>query len=135
MAVPWRRLELLYVVNASLLATHEIDSAYWHEWAMFGLPGGIQLFLALNLALLFAVFLGLRELVLHTWWGLWASLGLAVAGLAAFVIHATFLLWGWPEFRLPASLAILVLILVVSGAQAALTLGSLSRGRSGLLSP
>jgi hypothetical protein len=41
-----RRLAKLYMLNLALLATHEIDSAYWHEWEMFHLPGGVQGFLA-----------------------------------------------------------------------------------------
>jgi hypothetical protein len=36
-----------YLTNATLLCVHEIDSAYWHEWSLFGIPGGIQLFLTL----------------------------------------------------------------------------------------
>ena len=130
MAVAWRRLEILYVANASLLVTHDIDSAYWHEWLMFGLPGGIQLFLTLNLPLVFVLFLGLRELARRTRWGLRASLGLAVLGFGAFVIHASFLAVGRPEFRLPASLAILVLSLAISWAQAVLALAGLSRERA-----
>lgn len=37
--LPW-----LYLLNAALLITHEIDSAYWHELEPFGIRGGIQLF-------------------------------------------------------------------------------------------
>ena len=37
-----RVLDALYLVNASLLVTHEIDSAYWNEWELLHLPGGIQ---------------------------------------------------------------------------------------------
>lgn len=25
----------LYLANATVLITHEIDSAYWHEWELF----------------------------------------------------------------------------------------------------
>ena len=38
----------LYLLNAAVLITHEIDSAYWHEWDLFGIPGGIQFFLVLK---------------------------------------------------------------------------------------
>ena len=43
----------LYLTNLALLATHEIDSAYWHEWNLFNLPGEIDLFLVLNFIVLF----------------------------------------------------------------------------------
>jgi len=38
----------LYLVNAILLINHEIDSAFWKEWELFKLPGGIGGFLILH---------------------------------------------------------------------------------------
>jgi len=108
------RLELLYLANATLLITHEIDSGYWREWELLHLPGGIQFFLIVHLGLLFVVLYGFGALLRRRRSGLWFSFGLAVAGVAAFVIHATLLLRGHPEFRLPASLAVLGVTLVVS---------------------
>ena len=32
----------LYLANTALLIAHEIDSAYWKEWELFHLPGGIR---------------------------------------------------------------------------------------------
>ena len=40
----------LYVANLSLLATHQADAAYWHEWDVFGVPGGLPFFLLFNVA-------------------------------------------------------------------------------------
>jgi hypothetical protein len=34
----------IYMINAILLISHEIDSAYWKEWELFKLPGGIGVF-------------------------------------------------------------------------------------------
>ena len=116
-----RAAEWLYVVNASLLLTHEIDSAYWHEWELLRIPGGIQVFLVLNLVLVLAVLWGLRELVLRHRGGLRMSLGLAGAGALAILIHGTFLVRGDPKFRLPASLVVLGSILVASIAQGVVT--------------
>jgi len=53
----------LYLLNTALLSTHEIDSAFWKEWELFGLPGGIQVFLVLNLLLLLAVLYGFGQLL------------------------------------------------------------------------
>ena len=113
-----QKAETLYVVNYALLATHEVDSAYWHEWTMFGLPGGIQLFLVLNAVLLLLFAVGLAQLARGVRAGVWLSLGLAASGITAFVLHGVFLWRGHPAFRLPASLALLALTLVVSAAQA-----------------
>ncbi len=123
----WRRLTLrrLYVLNLAVLAAHEVDSAYWHEWELFRLPGGSQLFVALNLAL-FAVFLhGLVRLVEGRRSGLWYSLALAAAGLFAAVLHSTFLALGHPEFTAPVSLALLAATTVLSLAQARITRSAL----------
>lgn len=123
----YRWLELLYLANASLLVTHEIDSAYWNEWELLHLPGGIQFFLVLNLVLVALVLFGYRLVILRRRSGLWSSLGLASAGLLAFLIHATFLARGHPDFRLPASVAVLGLSLVLSLLQGGLAWRHLSR--------
>lgn len=112
-----RKAVMLFVLNLALLATHEIDSAYWHEWTMFGLPGGIQLFLVLNLGLLLLFLVGLVRLVQGSASGAWFSLGLAATGMGAVGLHLAFLLNGSPAFRLPASLAVLALVLPVSVVQ------------------
>jgi hypothetical protein len=103
----YRGLELLYLANASVLITHEIESAYWREWELLHLPGEVQLFLFLNLGLVLLVLVGFRALVRGQRGGLWFSLGLAGAGVLAFSIHGFFLARGHPEFRLPTSYAIL----------------------------
>jgi hypothetical protein len=101
-----------------LLFTHEIDSAFWKEWELFGIPGGIQGFLVLNFLLLVIALYGFKQVVLGAKSAFAFSLLLSAAGVFAFCIHTYFILTGHPEFTLPVSLAILVLILVVSLAQA-----------------
>ncbi len=49
----------IYLINAILLINHEIDSAYWKEWELFKLPGGIGGFLLLHFPLLFLILYGL----------------------------------------------------------------------------
>jgi hypothetical protein len=122
-----RTLERLYLINASLLVTHEIDSAYWNEWELLHLPGGIQLFLILNLVLVLLVFVGFRLLIQRRRSGLWSSLVLGGAGILAFLIHATFLVRGHPDFRLPVSIAVLGLSLLLSVAQSGLSWRHLAR--------
>ena len=39
----------LYIVNLTLLILHEMDSAYWKEWQLFHLPGGVGGFLLIHL--------------------------------------------------------------------------------------
>jgi len=112
----------LYLLNLALLFTHEIDSAFWQEWKLFGIPGGIQVFLVLNLALLLAALYGFKRLVQGARSGYAFSLLLAAAGVFAFVIHSYFILTGHPEFRLPTCLGVLSATLIVSFAQGYVTL-------------
>jgi hypothetical protein len=87
----WDAVLWIYLINATLLITHEIDSAYWREWEMFRLPGGVTAFLVIHLPLVLIVLVGLVLVVRQQYVGLLFSLALSLAGLAAFVIHMGFI--------------------------------------------
>jgi len=108
------KLEPLYIATASLLVAHQIDSAYWHEWKLFGLPGGIQVFVLLNLPLVLLVLFGLGEVIRAPRNGARFALGLSVVGIAAFLLHLGFAWRGHPEFQTITSWAILSATLVAS---------------------
>jgi hypothetical protein len=107
-------LEHLYVWTATLLLAHQIDSAYWHEWRLFGVPGGVQTFVLINVPLVLVFLYGLVQLVRFPRVGARFALALAAVGVAAFILHAWFLWQGHPEFRTPASLGILAGAFVLS---------------------
>jgi hypothetical protein len=111
----------LYLINAILLINHEIDSAYWKEWKLFKLPGGITGFLILHFPLLFFILWGLILIVEYSPWRLFFSLALSLGGIFAFTIHTYFLKKGRPEFNIPVSKHILKATLVVSILQLATT--------------
>ena len=111
----------LYLSNSVLLINHEIDSAYWKEWDLFRLPGGISLFLLLHFPLLALVIYGLVLVSQHSFSGLLFSLALSLAGVFAFAVHMYFIRKGRPEFNAPVSLFILYSTLFVSLAQGGLT--------------
>jgi hypothetical protein len=104
----------LYMWNAVVLITHEIDSAYWHEWELFRLPGGIHLFLILHILLIGVVLWGYRSVILWTPGAQPYSYLLASAGILAVLIHGGFLAAGTPQFRAPISLALLLATLILS---------------------
>lgn len=108
----------LYLMNAAVLITHEIDSAYWQEWELFGIPGGIQLFLVLNLLLVGLVLYGFQALVQGRSVGLVFSWLLVAGGLFAVTIHSYFLLQGNEAFHLPVSFGLLTATFILSLAQA-----------------
>jgi hypothetical protein len=111
----------VYIANATLLINHEIDSAYWHEWELFKLPGGIAGFLLFHFPLLPLVLYGLLLVAQGTLAGLIISLVLSLSGLFAFSIHTYFIGRGREEFNTPMSLFILRATLVVSLVQAVLS--------------
>lgn len=107
----------LYLANAVFLILHEIDSAYWKEWELFGLPGGPAGFLLLHIPLLFLVLYGLLPVARQLPSGLWFSLALGAGGILAFGIHTVYLKKGKPQFDVPVSKFILAATLALSAAQ------------------
>ena len=114
-------LSWIYLVNCVLLINHEMDSAYWKEWNLFRLPGGITGFLLIHLPLVFLVLYGLVLVFQRSLAGLIFSLVLSLAGIFAFTIHMVFIKKGRNEFNVPISLFILIAILAVSVVQATAT--------------
>jgi hypothetical protein len=103
-----------YILTITLLVAHQIDSAYWHEWNLFGIPGGIQVFVLLNLPLVLFFLVGLAKVATGVQKGGWYSLTLALVGTATFLIHLGFAWRQHPEFGTPASWAILCGTLLAS---------------------
>lgn len=104
----------IYLINATLIITHEIDSAYWKEWELFKLPGKINFFLILHIFLVFIILLGIVLLLNNLLWGLILSLILSLAGIFAFSIHRWFISKGHSEFKTTVSQSILVTTLIIS---------------------
>jgi hypothetical protein len=120
----------LYLANAALLITHEIDSAYWKEWNLFGFlfgrPSGydddrkpLAIFLLCHIPAAFLVVWGASEVVRGSTAGTVMSLVLAGGGIFAFTVHMIFMARGRDEFRAPVSVLILVGTLLVSLGQIA----------------
>lgn len=112
----------LYIANAVLLINHEIDSAYWKEWELFKLPGGISGFLIIHFPLLFVLLYGLLQVERQSPAGLYFSLAVSAVGIFAFCIHMYFIKKGEPEFRNPVSIVILICTLLVSLVQGGITI-------------
>ncbi len=81
----------VYFINLVVLVIHEIESAYWHEWKLFGLPGEITGFLILHVPLLGLLFWGLIEMREQSTLGLICSLILSASGVFAYFAHNHFI--------------------------------------------
>ena len=101
-----------YFWTMLFLILHQIDAAYWKEWEMFYLPGGVQGFLVFNLAAIALVLVGYRHVLLGTQRAKFYAGVCAALGIGTSLIHAGFALAGLEQFHLPLSVAIIVLCLV-----------------------
>jgi hypothetical protein len=80
-------LTIFYVLNATILVLHEIESAFWKEWEILGLPGGMSGFVLLHLPLVAVLFWGAAGLASGSRTGLWIALVSGAAGLLPFLVH------------------------------------------------
>lgn len=96
--------ERLYLANAAVLLVHQMDAAYQHEWTLFGMPGGLALYLALNVPIALAVLAGYGAVAANRPAAVPLSALLVLSGLFAGAFHAFHLARGDPAFRAPASL-------------------------------
>lgn len=111
----------IYLINAILIINHEIDSAYWQEWKLFKMPGGITTFISLHFPILFLILYGLILTYEKSAGGLILSLILGFGGIFAFSIHTYFIKKGRQEFKTPISQMLLFSVFIISIIQILLT--------------
>jgi hypothetical protein len=112
-----RRATRLYVAQLALLTTHQADAAYWHEWDVFGVPGGLPAFLAFNVGAVALVAAGLVRVAEGAPSARRAAVLCAALGLFTVALHAVFLQLDRTAFWTPSSLAVLLSVLATSIAQ------------------
>lgn len=121
----------LLLTTAALLAAHEVDSAYWHEWELFGIPGGAGTFVALHVGMFLLLVWGYGEALKGTRAGVYLSYVVASGAVFAGVVHGAYLALGRPEFRSAVSIGLLV-ALFTSGAVLLARLVSVPKTRAAL---
>jgi len=107
-------MERSYLVTMVTLILHQIDAAYWKEWEMFFLPGGIQGFLVFNIVVVPIILWGYRQVILSTDKAIFYSALCAMLGVLTFCIHVTFFAVGFDQFSLPLSILLLLVCLLSS---------------------
>lgn len=113
-------LDRLYLANAAVLLVHQMDAAYWQEWRLFHMPGGLALYLVLNLPIALVILAGYGAVAARRPSALAYSWALVAAGLFAAAFHAAHLLRGDVASRAPVSLALLADTTLLSLVQAGL---------------
>jgi hypothetical protein len=108
---------LAYVLQLALLATHQADAAYQHEWRPLGVPGDIEGFLAFNLVAVGALAWGAVQ-VGRTGSRAW-TVACAATGVITGLVHGVLWLQGGVEFTGVASRAVLGAIVLLAMLQLA----------------
>lgn len=80
-------LVLFYVLTATFLLLHEIESGYEKEWEILRLPGKITGFLLMHVPILLALFYGLYALVEHPGARTPVGVVIGLAGLLPWLVH------------------------------------------------
>ena len=80
-------LIFLYILNATLLLLHEIESAYEKEWKILKLPGKITGFILLHIPILFILFYGLFAIIQYPQAKPIIPIITGAAGFIPFVVH------------------------------------------------
>lgn len=111
------RLHGLFLANATVLITHQIDAAFWHEWELFLIPGGNQGNLLLNIPIIAFVLYAHSRVVANLHTGMFFYKLLAALGFLTCAIHSGFLLVGNERFVQPVSIALLIGTFVLSAWQ------------------
>ena len=101
-------LNRLLILNLALLIGHQCDAAYWHEWDMFHLPGGIQLFNVLNVLIFIVLLAWLPAIIQRRRPGYRYAWVIAAICCIVLPIHSGFALAGVAGFELPVSVALIV---------------------------
>lgn len=114
-------LDRVAALNLAFVMAHQADAAYWKEWEMFALPGGIQLFNVFNLAAFLVLLWCFAALVRRRADGLRGSYVIATLSGIVLPIHLGFAVAGFTQFHLPVSIALIVGTFVTSIWQLVLT--------------
>lgn len=104
-------ITLFYILNATLLLLHEIESAYEKEWEILKLPGGITGFLLFHVPVLLIILYGLIEIEKASAVGLIIGLVLGAGGVCPFLVHKV-IVKRKGRFALPISQAMIYLNVV-----------------------
>ena len=80
-------ITVFYILNATLLLLHEIESAYEREWEILKLPGRITTFVLLHIPIILLLFYGALEIDKLSVIGLSIGAAMGISGVIPFLVH------------------------------------------------
>jgi hypothetical protein len=108
------RPRALFLLNDTVLITHQIDAAFWHEWELFRIPGGNQVNLLLNLPIIGLVLYAQSQVAGGSGRAPALYKLIAYLGFLTVAVHAGFFVAGSATFVQPVSIALLAATAVLS---------------------
>jgi hypothetical protein len=108
------RLRRLSLANVTVLVTHQIDAAFWRESSLFGIPGGNQANLVLNLPIIALVVHAHACVVARPSAAVVVSRMVAALGLLTVLVHSFYFTRNSAAFNQPASITLLAAALLLS---------------------
>lgn len=117
-------LDRLLVLNLALITAHQLDAVWWREWHMFGLPGGIEVYLLLNLLLYLPLLGALGPIYRREAKGYHYSLLIAALCASVLPLHAGYALAGVSGFESAFSISLMLLCFLAAALQAWATVRS-----------
>lgn len=78
---------VFFILNATLLLLHEIESSYEREWEILKLSGKITGFLLLHIPIILLLFYGVLEIDKQTQIGLILGILFGIGGIIPFLVH------------------------------------------------
>ena len=80
-------LALFFILNATLLLLHEIESSYEREWEILKLPCKITGFLLMHIPIILLLFYGVLEIERQSQLGLYLGIITGIGGFIPFLVH------------------------------------------------
>lgn len=83
-------ITIFFILNATILLLHEIESAYEREWEILNLPGKIDGFVLLHIPIIILFFYGALQIEKLTNAGLILGIITGAGGFIPFLVHRIF---------------------------------------------
>ena len=80
-------LEILYIINVTLIILHEIESGYEKEWELLKIPGKLTGFLLLHIPIVFMFFYGFYCIIIYPQSKGILSIVVGIIGFIPFIVH------------------------------------------------
>ena len=80
-------LMTFYILNATLILLHEIESGYEKEWEILKLPGRITGFIIMHIPIILILFFGLLAIERQSFLGYFIGIMSGAGGLIPFLVH------------------------------------------------